>query len=75
ATVLSPRIIFPATPRTAKLALSCDLCLHGDSGAGAFTKDGALIGLIVARWSDRARTISVMETEPIGALDEVLAKE
>ncbi|GAC1387611.1 MAG: hypothetical protein NVSMB31_00200 [Vulcanimicrobiaceae bacterium] len=75
ATVVSPRIIFPATPETAKLALTCELCAHGDSGAGAFTQDGSLIGLVVARWSDRAHTISVMETEPIDALDEVMAKE
>ncbi|GAC1651690.1 MAG: hypothetical protein NVS9B12_00270 [Vulcanimicrobiaceae bacterium] len=75
AVILSISLRFPGSEALPKLAFACDRCEHGDSGAGIFSADGALIGILAARWSDRGSRLSIMEGEPASAIYEITASK
>jgi S1-C subfamily serine protease len=68
--VIATAMAFPDDPTQTHLALDCATCGHGDSGGGVFAADGALLGIVTARWTSRART--VIQAEPLSSFGPLL---
>ena len=49
----------------AHIALHCAACARGDSGAGVFTQDGRLAGILTGGWEHPDGTAVFIEVEPI----------
>jgi len=58
-----------------RITIVCASCSYGDSGAGVFSNDGKLVGILSAGWRDRAGTVRFVQVEPITPIaQEVLAE-
>jgi S1-C subfamily serine protease len=63
-TILSTAAEFPGRSQ-AHIALHCVSCARGDSGAGVFTQDGRLAGILTGGWEHPDGTAVFIEVEPI----------
>ena len=57
----------PDGPANHRYALECESCHRGDSGAGIFDADGALVGVYVGYFEWDSARLSVAEVLPAGA--------
>ena len=58
----------PDGPARGRFTIACSSCAPGDSGAGVFSADGLLIGILVGRWHSSDGTTVAMVAEPVGDL-------
>ena len=58
-----------------RITMSCDTCSFGDSGAGVFTTDGKLIGILTAGWRVKNGPVLFIEVQPVTPIARELFAE
>ena len=64
--VLDTNPIFPDGPANGRFAITCAMCAPGMSGAGVFSDDGRLLGILSAGWKTSQGDLKMIEVEPLG---------
>ncbi len=64
ASILSLQPAIPDGNPNGRFTIECPSCDHGDSGAGVFTSDGRLVGILTSAWKNAQGVVLMIVVEP-----------
>ena len=60
----------PGVYGSARIAIVCRVCTHGDSGSGVFDANGRFLGILTRAWSKPGGPIAFLEVEPAALITQ-----